>query len=255
MTKDRDMMIVVEKLRPVTAVDDRWPASTREAALAHLLVNIAGDLPEAPPRSHRRRVVFTAALAAGLVASGASIAVAGGLLPESFTKPLSFWATETGGAVDVQTARRVAQAPGPDGTVLSVWSAKGQDGTTCIAPLFEPPGDLDRPAPTSFKLAGGQCTGAADRGTEPLSTMGGSEDGGGIHTMWAAAGDAVRAELRLPDGSVRLAVRAEDVFFFWYLANESVDPPVLVGYDAAGKVVAERSPPNLRKRVHPGTGG
>jgi hypothetical protein len=45
------------------------------------------------------------------------------------------------------------------------------------------------------------------------------------------------------------------VFFFWYLANESVDPPVLVGYDAAGKVVAERSPPNLRKRVHPGTGG
>ncbi|MFC6018095.1 hypothetical protein ACFP2T_18035 [Plantactinospora solaniradicis] len=254
MTKDRDMMTIVEKLRPITTVDDRWPRSTRDAVLENLLIATVAERPEAPPRSRRRRVAFTAVLTAALVASGASIAVAGGLLPESFTRPLSFWETETGGAVDVQTARRVAQAPGPDGTVLTVWSAKGQDGTICIAPLFEPPGDLDRPAPTSFKLAGGQCA-DTDQGMEPFSTMGGSEDGRGIHTMWAAAGSAARAELRLPDGSLRSAVRAEDMFFFWYLANESVDPPLLVGYDAAGNVVAEQSTPNLRTPVHPHTGG
>ncbi|MEW2376584.1 hypothetical protein AB0883_10835 [Micromonospora sp. NPDC047812] len=254
MTTERDTMIIVEKLRPVTTIEDHWPASARKAALERLLIATAAEPPEAPQRSRRRRVVLTAALTAGLVVSGASVAAAGGLLPESFTKPLSFWATETGGVVDVQTARRVAQAPGPDGTVLTVWSAKGQGGTTCIAPMFEPPGDLDRPAPTSFTLAGGQCA-DGDQGKESFSSMGGSADGQGIHTMWTTAGNAVRAELRLPDGTVRSAVRAEDLFFFWYLANENVDPPVLVGYSAAGVVTAERSLPNLKTLGRPSAGG
>jgi hypothetical protein len=243
MTNHRDTIAVVEKLRPVTAVDDRWPASAREAAL-HRLLATAGSPPQRPGRSRRRRVLLTAALTAGLVTSGAGIATAAGLLPESFTKPLSFWATETGGAVDAQTARRVAQGPGPDGKVLSVWSAKGKNGVTCIAPLFESPGELDRPAPTNFTLAGGQCTGADPR-TEPIGNGGGSADARGIHAMWVTAGNAVRAELRLPDGTVRPAVHAEGMFFYWYLANDHVDPPTLVGYDAAGNIVAQRPQPNL----------
>lgn len=244
----RDMITTVEKLRPVSTVDDCWPAAARDAALERVLSIVDDERPEPARRPGRRRLALTAALAAGLVASGTGVAAAAGLLPESFTRPLSFWTTETNGAVDVQTARRVAQTPGPDGTVLSVWSATGQDGTTCIAPLLEPPGDLDRPAPTSFTPAGGQCA-QADPGAAPLSDLSGSTDDRALHTMWAAAGNAARAELRLPDGTVRPAVRAEGMFFFWYAAGEGLAPPVLVGYDAAGNVVAERSLPDLTRPI------
>ena len=48
---------------------------------------------------------------------------------------------------------------------------------------------------------------------------------------------------------------AEGMFFFWYVANEAVDPPVLIGYDAAGNVVAERAQPNLTTSVPTRTGG
>ena len=192
-------------------------------------------------------------MSAGIVTSGAGIAAAAGVLPDAFTKPLSFWTAETGGAVDVQSARRVAQAPGPEGKVLSVWSAKSKDGTTCIAPMFEAPGELDRPAPTNFKLAGGQCA-RADQRTEPFGDGGGSENSRGIHTLWYSSGKAARADLRLPDGTVRPALHTEGLFFVWYFASEDVDPPVLVGYDAAGRVVGEQPMPNLNTSgpPHPG---
>jgi hypothetical protein len=254
MINNGDKMTILEKLKPVTTIDDHWPAPARDAALEQLLTVAADNPPQSRRHPRKRRILVTAALAAVLVSSSAGIAAAGGLLPESFTKPLSFWTTETGGAVDVQTARRVAQGPGPDGKVLSVWSAKNQDGTTCIAPMFEPPGDLDRPAPKDFKLAGGQCT-PADLHTQSFGDGGGSMDGQGIHTMWAAAGNATRAELRLPDGTERPAVQAEGLFFFWYLANEAVNPPALVGYDATGKVVAEHALPNLSAPEKTRTGG
>jgi hypothetical protein len=235
---------ILEKLRPVTAVDEQWPPAAREAALERLLLD-AGPAP-APRRPGRRRLVLTAALTTGIVAAGAGAATAGGLLPDSFTRPLSFWASETDGAVDVQTARRVAQGPGPDGTVLSVWSARSADGTVCVASVFEAPGPLDRPAPAGFRLAGGQCDPAGLR-AQPFGSMGGSSTPEGIHTMWASAGGAVRAELRLTDGSVRPAIAAERKFFFWYEASERVAPPTLVGYDAAGSVVDERPLPDLDK--------
>lgn len=248
MTNHRDVVTVVEKLRPVTTVEDRWPASARHAALERLLIAAADSSPEPSRPSRGRRVLLTTGLTVALVSSGAGIAAATGHLPESFTRSLSFWATETDGTVDVQTARRVAQAPGPDGKVLSVWSAKGRDGRTCIAPLFEAPGALDRPAPANFTLAGGQCANANPR-PEPFGNGGGSADDRGIHTMWVTAGNAVRGELRLSDGTVRPALYAEGMFFIWYLASENVDPPVLVGYDAAGNVVAEDPQPNLTTRV------
>jgi hypothetical protein len=234
---------ILEKLRPVTAVDDEWPPAAREAALERLLLEPAATAPA--PR--RPRLLVTAGLTAAIFAVGAGVATAGGLLPESFTGSLSFWTNETGGGVDVQTARRVAQAPGPDGTVLTVWSARSADGTVCVAPMFEAPGPLERPAPADFRLAGGQC-GPADIRSQPVfGSTGGSSTPEGIHTMWASAGGAVRAELRLTDGSVRPALAAESMFFFWYEANERVAPPTLVGYDSAGKVVGERPLPDLDK--------
>jgi hypothetical protein len=190
-------------------------------------------------------VALVAALAAALVGSATGIAGAAGLLPESFTGPLAFWERETNGGIDVQTARRVAQAPGPDGTVLSVWSARAADNTTCIAPMFEAPGPLDRPPPADFDLAGGQCSAAVS--TVPFGTLGGSTDGRRTHTMWATAGQAVRAEVRMPDGSTRSALRAEGMFFLWYVADAHTPAPVLVGYDGAGRTIGPRPLPNLSR--------
>jgi len=42
---------------------------------------------------------------------------------------------------------------------------------------------------------------------------------------------------------------AEGVFFFWYLADDRVNPPTLLAYDAAGDVVAEQALPNLTAPV------
>jgi hypothetical protein len=110
--------------------------------------------------------------------------------------------------------------------------------------MFEAPGPLDRPAPADFDLNGGQCA-RPEPAAGPFDSTGGTSDDRGIHTMWASAGGAVRAELHLADGSVRPALLAEGQFFFWYEADDRVAPPTLVGYDAAGKVVAEHLLPDL----------
>jgi hypothetical protein len=243
MSKEQD---ILEKLRPVTAVDQQWPVDARPAALERLLLEAAAAPAPAPRRPGRRRLLLTAAFTTGIVAAGAGVATASGLLPDSFTGPLSFWASETGGAVDVQTARRVAQGPGPDGMVLSVWSGRGADGTFCVSPMFEAPGPIDRPAPTDFRLAGGQCN-PADLRQQSFGDLGGSSTPDGLYTTWASAGHAVRADLRLADGSVRPALVAEGMFFFWYRTEAGVALPTLVGYDAAGKKVGERQMPDWDK--------
>jgi len=200
---------------------------------------IGCSLPAFHVRLFRARQRLREGLDAGVVdahvavlALGGGIAAAGGLLPDSLTGPLKFWTHETGGRVDVQHAHRVAQEPGPDGQVLSVWSARAADGTTCIAPMFETPGPLDRPAPAHFELAGGQCLPPAS--TASFGDLGASSDRRNLVTAWATAGSAVQAELHFPDGSTRAALPAEGMFFLWYTSDEE---PALVGYDAAGRVV------------------
>jgi hypothetical protein len=224
-----DPLDTLRKLKPVATVDP--------AALDRLLAATAAT----PPRRPRRtRLAVTAAL----LASGVAVAGATGMLPRSFTETLSFWQSETGGAVTAGNARRLAQQPGPDGQVLSVWSATGSDGTTCVSALYEPPGPLDRPAPADFHSAGGQCSPAAP---EPFGNLGGSATEAGVHTMWATAGPAVRAELHLPDGSRRPAVPAAGFFFCWYAAGPGAGTPLLVGYDAGGQVVGTEQMPNLSR--------
>lgn len=124
------------------------------------------------------------------------------------------------------------------------WSGRGADGTVCVAPMFEAPGPVDRPAPADFRLAGGQCDRPDPRAEGFASGLGGSSTAAGLRTTWATAGGAVRAELRLADGSVRPALFAKGKFFFWYQAEANVAPPTLVGYDAAGGVVGERQLPD-----------
>ena len=129
--------------------------------------------------------------------------------------------------------------------MLTVWSATGTDGTTCVSALFEAPGALDRPAPADFRSAGGQCSPANP--AEPFGSLGGSSTAEGVHTMWATAGDAVRAELRLPDGTTRPALSAAGLFFCWYTAGPGAPAPVLVGYDSVGGEVGRTPLPNLMR--------
>lgn len=232
-----DPMAVLEKLRPVAAVEAGWPATAQVLA--------AADRPAIPPRRpRRRRILLTAGLTAGLLASGAGVAAAGGLIPDSLARHLSFWASETGGGIDVQTARRVAQLPGPDGQVLSAWSGRSRDGAVCVAELVEAAGPLDRPAPATFRSGAGSCL-RPNESWGPFGSGGGTAGDNGVHIMHMADGGAVRGELRLADGTVSPVAHAEGLFFFWYRAGGGIAPPTLIGYDAAGKVVGEHALPDL----------
>lgn len=246
MSAEPDRMTTLEKLKPLTVVETAWPPSVRDAAFERVLSGAAKEIPVPP----RRRLLIAAAVTVILIASGVGVAAAGGLLPETFTRELAFWTSETQGGVDIQKAQRVAQGPGPDGSVLSVWAATGKDGTTCVSPMFEMPGELDRPAPKNPHLLGGQCATPVqqqqDGGFGGVS--GGGPDKRGIAVMWGPMGRAVRGELHLSDGSVRPAISAERNFFFWYLADDHAEPPVLIGYDSAGRVVGRAQIPDLVTR-------
>ncbi|WP_328468069.1 hypothetical protein OHA21_50760 [Actinoplanes sp. NBC_00393] len=214
------------------------PSATVDPGGLDRLLAAAAATPQKPDR---RRLVLAGA-AVGLVVS----AGAAGLLPGSFTDSLSFWRSETGGGVTAESGRRLAQQTGPDGTVLTVWSATGTDGTTCVSALYETPGPLNRPAPADFHSAGGQCTPAGGP-AEPFGSVGGSAGQDGVHTMWGTAGTAARAELRFPDGSTRPALSAAGFFFCWYTADPSAPTPELVGYDADGHEVGRTPLPNLTR--------
>lgn len=241
---NRDVLTTLESLSPATSVETAWPSSAREAALERILTAAA----ESPPVTRRRRAIIATVLTAVLIPVAVGAAAAGGVLPQSFTQHLSFWRSQ--GGVDPGTARRVVQVPGPDGEVLSVWAATGPDGTTCVSPLFEAPGELTRPAPADVDLTGGTCQ-PMNAPHDPFGDVSGGANDRGIHVMYGAAGEAVRAELRLTDGTVRPAASAEGMFFFWYLADRRVDSPVLVGYTADGRVLKKRLP-NLIAQTHLG---
>ena len=118
--------------------------------------------------------------------------------------------------------------------------------------MYESPGALERPAPTLARSAGGECPIAQQQSDGAFGDLGGSADDVGLHTMWGAMGKAVRAELRLSDGTVRPAGSAQGYFFFWYRADRKAAAPLLVGYDSAGNVVGEQRLPDLITGEHGG---
>ncbi|MEV6306356.1 hypothetical protein AB0M02_43580 [Actinoplanes sp. NPDC051861] len=232
MNTTDDPIDVLRRLKPAPALDP--------AALDRLLAEAA----HTPPA--KRRATTKIALTAGLLVSGVAVAGATGMLPHAFTDSLSFWHSETRGGVSAGNGHRVAQQPGPGGRVLTVWSATAADGTTCVSALYETAGPLDRPAPADFHSAGGQCTPATGP-AEPFGNTGGSSEPDGVHTMWVSAGDAVTAELKLADGTTRPALAAAGLFFCWYTAGPSDEPPVLVGHDKRGRKTGSIPMPNLSR--------
>jgi hypothetical protein len=228
--RDRDDLLTV--LRPNT--DRLWPAEQRDACLAHILANADAGAP-APVRASRlpRRTALVALTSLGVLGAAVGMAGAAGRLPELFTRPFSSWQQDVG--VDPQTAVRVARIPGPDKLVLTVWVAKGSNGIVCVASGFESEQSAQSAAPTSFNANGATCA--------PAGRKAAFGEGMAInaterwHTFDTGAGDEVRAEVLLPDGTTLPVARVEGYFLGWYPTAHSGDAPQLIAFDAAGRSI------------------
>lgn len=237
MSTARDPVTILSALRPRTTVDEVWPSAARDATLERVLLERTSGATPAPARSPSpiRRLLVGGLAGVAVLAGGLGVAGAAGALPQSFVDSFAFWAEDRG--VDLATAERVATAPGPDGLVFTVVRMTGgPDGTVCVTPMFETAGSLSGPVPSVFDDGGGSC--GPVRTPEPFGSNQGVNASEDTHVYWVAAGTAVRAELRLPDGSVYPAVRVDDGFYGWFPTG-SAGEPVLTGYGDDGTVVGE----------------
>ena len=172
-----------------------------------LLARVLAEPRPAPARRRRRKVVVSAWLAAVLVPlAGMGAAAEAGLLPSGATQAFPWvghadkWAAHLP-AVDLSTAVRVISAPGPEGRRFEVWVGKDRAGSTCatrilVGPPATAPADRVRLRPNQ----GGGCSSDA-----PGNALGGGCNpvwGPGFYTTFSCpARGAVRAEVRLPDGT------------------------------------------------------
>lgn len=229
MNTSRDRFDTLVALRPRSIVEQTWPAAERAAAHDHI-VALAADGPVA---SHRwrwsKRVTVVALLTGALVPAGLGVAAAGGALPD-FSHYFSFWKSDAG--VDPATATRAATAPGPDGTVFAVWTARGR-GMECFAPLFETPHSAATPDPSEFQGSGSSCAPIGLKNAFGATRAITGDDTKATYEV--SAGDTARAELKLPDGTRRPAVQVKGRYFGWYTngLNRTVD---LVAYNTDGTV-------------------
>jgi hypothetical protein len=228
MNASRDRYDVLIALRPNTSMDGLWPSAQRDACLDRVLGDATAPTPTRPARL-RRRTALVLLTSLGVLAAAVGAAGAAGRLPESFTRPFSSWKQDVG--VDPQTAVRVAQIPGPDASVFTVWTARGRNGVVCIASGFESEQSTRSPAPTQFNANGATC--------EPAGRTAAFGDGLAInanercHTFDVSAGDKIRAEVRLADGTVLPTAHAEGHFLGWYPSSHTAAAPELIAYDAA----------------------
>lgn len=233
MTASRDPLVTLTALRPRTTVDKAWPAVNRTATYEGITATTR-SVTEATPKRRRTPRLVAIALLAGLgVPAGIGAANAAGLLPDAFIRNYASWRQDTG--VDPATATRVATAPGPDGTVFTVWTAKAPNGTVCIAPLFETATSAKAPQPSAFEANGSTCQPAERHQSFGVSSGINADDKN--HTYQVSAGDTARAELRLHDGTVLPAIRVENNYLGWYPTAHGQKPPVLTAYDLAGNVI------------------
>ncbi len=94
--------------------------------------------------------------------------------------------------------------------------------------------------PSVFAEAGSSCV--SDASTKPFDS---NQDVTADDTYWVPAGQAIRADLPLPDGSGYPAVLVEGGFYGWF-STDSRGDPVLTGYAADGTVIGEVTIPRLR---------
>ncbi|MDH6676692.1 hypothetical protein M2284_000890 [Rhodococcus sp. LBL1] len=254
MTKD--LLTALEAMRPNSGTDELWPQHLQATERDRIM---ATDSESTVPAVRSRRVgavTLTAALFT-VAAIGACAATATGLMPKAFTDHYYFWkepgpgAGPGAGPVDPAAAERIASTPGPDGTVFSVFVARGAGSQRCVTSVFESAASAERPGPSDFTDLGSRCRhdgdGAFDDGAfgdgagAMVATYGAGPDGEEVPTTItydAMAGAAVRAELRLGTGQVLPTVLADGSFFGWFPTPAPGSPrQVLTGYAADGTIV------------------
>jgi hypothetical protein len=243
MTELEHLLRVADPLRHTTV--GSLPEET-VAALAREIsgnsISAADGLPAAKPaRTRRRRRV----LAASLIASGAlcfsTAALAFDAVPGRVEDVFSHLRNDPMIPVDVDAVERAATGPGPDGTRFSVLRVGNAQGWTCLGPGFESAASAASPVPTDFDRNGNLCLPSGYRSGPfggATGTIAEREDDR-YPTYMSEAGAAVRAELRLPDGTIQRALLVDGYFWGWY--PRTAGGLTLVGYDAEGGIVGRAS--------------
>ena len=217
-------------------VEHRLRTTLRAVAGSTPVPPVPAVLPGAVVPLRRRRHGTRAALVGGVAAlllpvTGLGVAAATGNLPVG----LSLFGLHDEAAV-VGT-ERLGSIPGPDGGRFELWVATRADGSRCLLDGRE--GDSS-PGATLDGGGGGMCLagdGAAG-GAHPFGDMVSTsrEPGRDVVEFQVGAGDAVRAEVTLPDGTRLPTVVGEGMVFGWFPADVSGEVTV-TGYDAAGREV------------------
>ena len=169
--------------------------------------------------------VSAAASAAGLIPAGA----------------LSAFPDNAGSSdherMDLSTAKLVVSIPGPPGQRLDVWVAHGAHGYHCVSFVFTPlAATTGRAVPSLGDFAGDSCGPPPKHGDVFNSSSGGAGANGESHYA-LTAGAAVRADVRLPDGSVVPATTGNGWIAGWFPPGLDTAGAVLTGYAADGSIV------------------
>lgn len=221
----------LEAIRPVPATLDRdWSDRTLSEILAAESVRRSSR----PRRTARRRAAVAGLALAATAVSGVGVAAAAtGLGSHSFADVFSSWKKWPGNdGADPATAVRAATAPGPQGTVFSVLSTGGEDQRGCRTAVFESASSSAGSIPSDFIGASSSFCSTESTFTDFGGVGVDFSDMGAVFTV--SAGEAVRAEVRTPDGLEYPALLVGGDFWGWF---PKAAHPTLVGYAADGAIV------------------
>jgi hypothetical protein len=225
---------VLHELRPTEhPLDPTWSHDT----LLRVMATESTTATTRNPRTKRRRVALVAVGVAVTTVTGVGVASASGLTSQSLTDAFSSWKVWPGYDADPAQAERVATAPGPDGLVFSVLDTGDGQTKSCRSAILETAESARLPKPTTFTdVYGNFC---ADGPTFPTFGNIGVTNDDLAATYVVSAGDAVRADVRTPDGTQYPALLVNGDFWGWFPLGEH---PTVTGYAADGTVVGQVVP-------------
>jgi hypothetical protein len=220
---------VLEELRPdPVTMDPTWSHET----LTRVMAGDSHSTRARTPRLGKRRVAMVSLAVVATSVAGVGVASANGLMPNSFTDAFSGWQHWPGHSADPATAERIATAPGPDGMVFSVLSTGHGHGDSCRTSVVESAESATHALPDAFtNIYGSFCSDAATAPTFGSTAVSNQDVAAGFTV---SAGNAVRAEVRTPDGQAYPALLVEGDFWGWFPRTAH---PTLVGFAADGSVV------------------
>jgi hypothetical protein len=199
------------------------------------------DSPVRPPGRRRIRILLACLAGIAIPLGGLAAASEAGLLPSAAQRAFPWEGHPADNfGVDLKTAYKIADVPGPDGHRLELWVGKAKPQHVCTALFLAKTATPDHPE-GSF--------GAACYGHPDVTAFGSVLDtnvNGPLHLFAFGAGRSVRGTLTRADGrSVPVAVSG-GVFIGWVAATDlhpvvpggfPTERVTFTGYDAAGHEV------------------